>query len=74
MDADMAMALGSVLVVLSIPSILSALSEGHAPRLGAVVLVSAGALIVWALMARPGGYSLWEVPAVILTVIARYLP
>ena len=70
----MAMALGAVLGVLSVPSLLSALSEGRAPRIGALMLVIAGGLILWALSTKPGGYTVAEVPAVIVNVIARYLP
>ncbi len=74
MDADLALAVGTVLGVLSIPSILSAISDSRAPRVGALTLMIAGGLVIWALTARPGGYKLAEVPAVILHVIARYLP
>ncbi|MET4101736.1 hypothetical protein ABIE58_001159 [Roseovarius sp. MBR-78] len=74
MDADLAMAVGTVLGVLSVPSFLSAISDGRAPRVGALTLVIAGGLVIWAVSTKPGGYKLAEVPAVILTVIARYLP
>jgi hypothetical protein len=74
MDADLAMAVGLVLGVFAVPSLLSALSEGRAPRVGALVLVIAGAMILWAATQKPGGYTLFELPAVILNVMARYLP
>jgi len=68
------MAIGLVLGVLSVPALLSAISEGRAPRVGAVSLVVAGGLVLWALKTKPGGYSAAELPAVIVNVIARYLP
>jgi len=74
MDADLAMAVGLVLGVFAVPSLLSALSEGRAPRVGTLVLVIAGAMILWAATQKPGGYTLFELPAVILNVMARYLP
>ncbi|WP_104017156.1 hypothetical protein [Roseovarius nitratireducens] len=74
MDADLAMAIGLVLGVFSVPSILSAISEARAPRVGALVLVIAGGMIIWAISQKPGGYTFAELPAVILNVMARYLP
>ena len=74
MDADLAMAIGAVLGVLSVPSLLSAISEGRAPRVGALTIMIAGGLILWAINTKPGGYTVAEVPAVIVNVIARYLP
>jgi len=74
MDADLAMAVGLVLGVFSVPALLSAISEGRAPRVGAVVMVIAGAMILWAVTQKPGGYTFAELPAVILSVMARYLP
>ncbi len=74
MDADLAMAIGLVLGVFSVPSLLSALSEARKPRVGALVLVIAGGMIIWAISQKPGGYTLAELPAVILDVMARYLP
>jgi len=74
MDADLAMALGLVLGVFSVPALLSAISEGRAPRVGALVLVISGGLILWAIPNKPGGYTIAELPAVILGVMARYLP
>ena len=74
MDADLAMAIGLVLGALSVPALLSALSEAHAPRVGAVSLVVACGLVLWALETKPGGYTVADLPAVIVNVIARYLP
>jgi hypothetical protein len=74
MDADLAMAIGTVLGVLSIPSMLSAVSDARAPRVGAVTLVIAGALIVWAMSNKPGGYKVAELPSLIVTVAARFIP
>jgi len=74
MDPDMAMALGSVLVVLSVPALLSALSEGRAPHAGGFVLVVAAGLILWAIASSPEGDSLTGLPAVMLQVLARFIP
>jgi len=74
MDADLAMAIGLVLGVFSVPSLLSAISEARPPHVGALVLVIAGAMILWAMTQKPGGYTFAELPAVMLRVLARYLP
>jgi hypothetical protein len=74
MDADMAMAVGLVLGVLSVPSLISAISEGRAPRIGALTFVIAGGFVLWALSTKPGGYTVAELPAVIVHVIARFIP
>jgi hypothetical protein len=73
MDADMAMAIGTVLGVLSIPSLLSAMSEGRAPKVVGLLLIAAGGLVIWALATRPGGYSLAELPGLIIDMIARII-
>ncbi|MFB9148487.1 hypothetical protein [Roseovarius ramblicola] len=74
MDADLAMAIGLVLGVFSVPALLSAISEGRAPRVGALVMVIACGLILWAISHKPGGYTVGDLPAVILNVMARYIP
>lgn len=73
MDPDLAMAIGMVLGVFSIPSILSALSDGRVPRVASVTLIASGGLILWAISNKPGGYSFSELPHVLISVIARYI-
>ena len=73
MDPDLAMAIGMVLGVFSIPSILSAFSEGHPPRVAAFTLMASGGLVVWAISNKLGGYSFGDLPEVLVRVIARYV-
>ena len=73
MNPDLAMVIGIVLAVLSVPSILSAWSEGRAPRVAAVTAIASGALIVWAIQTSPVGYTFLELPEVFVRVVARYL-
>ena len=72
-DPDLLLVIGGILGVLSIPSIVSAFSEGRSPRVASVVVLAAGFLIVYALMNKPGGYTLNEVPQVFMSVIGRYI-
>ena len=73
MDPDLAFVIGFVLLVFSIPSIVSAITEARAPRVAAFTIISGGALLVWAIGAKPGGYDINEIPNVFVQVIAKYL-
>ncbi len=73
MDPDLAMAIGMVLGVFSIPSILAALSDRRAPRVASFTLIASGGLMLWAIATKPGGYSFSELPHVLISVIARYI-
>ncbi|MEH6648104.1 hypothetical protein [Sulfitobacter sp.] len=74
MDTDLALVIGIILAALSVPSILSALSDKRAPRASAITILIAGGLILFAIQGKPGGYSLSEVPDIFVGVIARYMP
>ena len=73
MDPDTSLVVGMALVALSIPAIMSALSDRRAPRAAAVTLVIAGGLVVYAVNAKPGGYRLQDVPDVLYSVIGDML-
>ena len=74
MDTDLALIIGLVLAALSIPSILSAISDKRAPRASAITILIAGGLILWAMQTHPGGYQLSDIPNVFVDVVARYMP
>lgn len=71
MDTDLALTVGIVLAVLSVPSLLSAWVDGRAPRMGAIMAVAALGLIVTALVENPGGYEFNQVPNVMLKTVMR---
>lgn len=73
MDPDLLMTVGVVLGVFTIPSLFSAFVEGRPPRVGAIFLLTAGALIATALVRKPGGYDLAELPGVMVSVLGRYI-
>lgn len=73
MDTDLFLTIGVLLAILTLPSLLSAWTEGRPPRVGAIMLLVAAGLIVFAVSGRPGGYTLAEVPRVMLAVAARLL-
>lgn len=73
MDPDLIFVIGLILGIFSIPSVLSAISDGHAPRVAAFTIIAAGVMVVWAIQNKPGGYDIYDVPDVFVQVIARYL-
>ncbi|MFV0512360.1 MAG: hypothetical protein ACK5MY_01810 [Jhaorihella sp.] len=74
MDTDLALVLGLVLALLAVPSMVSAFSDRRAPRASVVIIAIAGGLIIYAVMAHPGGYPVADVPGVFFSVVARFWP
>jgi formate-dependent nitrite reductase membrane component NrfD len=70
-DTDLLLTIGIVLLVLSIPSLLSAWAESRAPRIGAIMVIAALGLIIAALVIKPGGYAFNQVPGIMIGVVAR---
>lgn len=73
MDTDLVLTLGIVLLVVTLPSLLAAWVEGRAPRVGAIMLVTAMAMIITAVVYKPGGYAINEIPGVMVGVGARLI-
>ena len=73
MDTDLLLVAGVVLLALTLPAIVSALTDGRPPRLAALVVMIGGTMVAIALSSRPGGYSFAEMPDVITRVVARFL-
>ncbi|MFM7334158.1 MAG: hypothetical protein ACKO2N_04765 [Tabrizicola sp.] len=71
-DVDLLLTVGIILLVLSIPSLLSAWVESRAPRLGAIMSIAALGMIAAALITKPGGYVFNEVPGVMVKVLAGF--
>ncbi len=74
MDADLALILGLVVAAFSVPSVLSAISDGRSPRASMLTILIAGGLVLFAISTKPGGYTLSQVPDVFFAVLARYIP
>jgi len=72
MDSDLILVIGLALAFLSIPSALSAFSDGRVPRVSALTIVIAGAMIIYAFRSHPEGYTLQDIPMAITHVIAGY--
>ncbi len=73
MDPDAMFVVGTVLLALSIPSILSAISDSRPPRAAAIILLIGGVLVAVALSQKPGGVALAEIPNIFFRVIGRFI-
>jgi hypothetical protein len=71
MPFDLYLVIGIVILAFAIPSIVSALSDGRAPRVAAVMVLIGGGLVVWAVAKKPGGYTLEDIPHAFVRVIGE---
>jgi len=74
MDTDLALILGLLIAGFSLPSLASSISDGRAPRTAMILILIAGGLILYALVGKPGGYAIDQLPDVFFSVIARIIP
>jgi hypothetical protein len=72
MDPDTLFVIGLGLGVLSIPSVMSAISNGDRPRIATITLMIAGTMMVWAISNKPGGYPIESIPKVVAKVIGSF--
>lgn len=73
MDSDLALIIGLIIAGLSVPAIISAISEARAPRAAAITILIGGGLIVFAVTSNPGGYAMADIPDVFFRVVGRYV-
>jgi hypothetical protein len=74
MDPDVLLIAGLVLACLTVPSFFAAYADRRSPRGALAFLALAAALVLWAFVSRPGGYSPADIPQALLRVLARILP
>ncbi len=72
-DPDILVALGVFLLVLSVPSLISAAIDRRPPRVAALTAILAGGILVYTVQTNPGVYSLKEVPNVFIRVAAKII-
>ena len=71
-DPDLFLVLGLVLMLVSVPSVIGAISDRRTPRAAAVVLIAGGILVVLAVQAKPSGYTFSDVPDAFVRVVGRF--
>ncbi|WP_068114278.1 hypothetical protein [Tropicimonas marinistellae] len=67
-DTDLIFVLGLVFGVVAVPTLLSAYSESRTPRAAAILILLSVGMISFAVIKRPSGYSIGEVPEVVKRV------
>ncbi|MGB5871564.1 MAG: hypothetical protein WBH04_15305 [Albidovulum sp.] len=65
--------LGILLVLLSVPAVVSAFSGERSLRAATVLVVVGGVMILYAMTAGPAGYTAEEIPQAVMRVIARLI-
>ena len=73
MNTDIALVAGALFALLAIPSLVTAFSESRPPRSAAILAVLGGGLILYATTQHAGGYSIGELPDVVVRVIGNIL-
>ncbi|RID93200.1 hypothetical protein D2N39_06045 [Gemmobacter lutimaris] len=72
MNPDLFLVVGIVLAVLAVPAVISALTDGRAPRAASIIVLIAGVLIVFAFTKKPGGYEVRDIPNAFYRVIGQF--
>ncbi len=73
MNPDLFFVIGIILIAFTIPAVISAFSDGRAPRSAAILVMIGGALIVLAIYKKPDGYAIADIPDVFVRVVQRYI-
>ncbi len=73
MDADLFFVIGVLVVGFSVPAIISAFSEGRAPRAAAIMIMIGGGMLGIAVLNKPSGYSIGDTPEVFSRVVGKYI-
>jgi hypothetical protein len=68
-NTDLFLTLGVIILVMTLPSLLNAWTEGRPPRIGAIAIIVAAILISIAVTQKPSGYTFREVPGVMMKTI-----
>ncbi len=66
---DLIAVLGVFVLFLAFPAAVGAFSRGDPPRAAMLAIFGGGAMFVYANSKRPGGYSIAEMPQVLLNVL-----
>jgi hypothetical protein len=73
MDTDTTLVLGLIIGALAIPSMMAAFADSRPPRLGALLVLISGTLLVIALSRKPDGYAIAEIPQAFVRVLGRFV-
>lgn len=71
MDTDLSFVVGTILAAATLPSLLTAYTEGRVPRIPIIMLLAGGVMVAYALHDKPSGYSFAQIPTVFGRVFSR---
>ncbi|MCX8509639.1 MAG: hypothetical protein ORN49_12320 [Rhodobacteraceae bacterium] len=73
MGSDMSLVFGLLLILLAVPSAVSAFSASRSLRGTVTLLALGGLLVAWASYSAPRGYRAEDIPDTVLRVIAHFI-
>ncbi len=73
MDSDLFLVIGLVISGLAIPSIVGALVDSRVPRAAAIMVMIGTGMIAIAIMKKPSGYSIDDIPKAFTRVVGKYV-
>lgn len=73
MDTDTIFVMGLFIATFSVPSMVSAWSDGAVPRVASIVAILGGGMMVWAHAHKIGGYHFDDIPHLIVKVIGKFI-
>ncbi len=73
MESDLFLVIGLIISGLAIPSIVGALVDSRVPRVAAIMIMIGSGMIAIAVIQKPSGYSVQDIPHVFSRVIGKYL-
>jgi len=72
-DPDLWLTIGLIIVVLCIPSMLSAWAQFKPPRASLITAIIGLAMIIVAMQSNPDGYGLRDIPVAVTEAVGRYI-
>ncbi|PRY93655.1 hypothetical protein BCF33_2536 [Hasllibacter halocynthiae] len=70
---DLYLVTGMVVLLLSVPGMVSAWAGGRVPVLPSVMVMVGGGLVIWALAQSATGYAPEDIPRAFANVVAYFL-
>ena len=73
MEPDYILVAALVLLILSVPSILSAFAESRPPRVSLLMVLAGSGMLAYAMYTKPGGYTMQGMAEAVYRVIGALI-
>ncbi len=73
MDNDLFLVFGLIIFGLSIPAIIGAFVDSRVPRGAAIMVMIGSGMIAVAIIGKPSGYAIQDIPKAFTRVIGKYI-